>query len=379
MKLSHVIDELIEERGLDRATLNTVMCEGMLAAYKKKYPDYNLDAVYSKKDDEISIIAKKTVVETVKNDVLEISLKKALALDSKTKVGDEIEMTFDLPIGRIEILKAKQIIAQKIKSIESAAIYKEFKSKEGAIVHGTIHKCERNGYLVKLQDAFAFLPRTAILPTDSCSVGFAIRALLREVLIEPRGDYQLFLERTSADFVRRLFELEIPEVFENIVEIKKIVRIPGYKTKVLVVSHDKNIDSVGTCIGVGGARIKPILKELGNEKVDVVGFADTIEELVAGALKPAVVEHVKIVAPDMVDVTVAPDQRSVAIGKGGNNISLASQLTGLKINIADKTNTESLELPTIDQESGEWQQSEPVKNEQSTSEENIDADGESDK
>jgi len=349
VKLSHVIEELVEERGLDRETLSAIMGEGMLAAYEKKYPEYVFTAAYNRKTDEIEILATKNVVEHVADEAHEISLKKARAIDVNAEIGKQIAIHFDKPIGRIEILKAKQIIAQKIKNIESEAIYKEFKPKEGSVVHGTIHKCERNGFLVKIGESFAFLAKTATLPTDNCMVGFSVRALLKDVLIEPRNEYQLFLDRISPEFVQRLFELEIPEVFEKIVEIKKIVRIAGYKTKMIVTSNDKNIDPVGTCIGVGGVRIKPILKELGSEKIDIISMGDTIEDLVADALKPAIVEHVKMIAADTVEVIVSPDQRSVAIGKQGNNITLASNLTGLRINLVGESERKTLDFMQHDQ------------------------------
>lgn len=244
----------------------------------------------------------------------------------------------------LKSLKAKQVIAQKIRSIESSAIYQEFKSKEHTIVHGVIHKCERNGITVKLQDTFAFLPKSLTIPGDKCIVGYPIRALLKEVLSEPRHENQLILDRTSTEFLQRLFEIEVPEIFEKLVEIKKIVRAPGYKSKVLVLSHDKNIDPVGTCVGVGGARIKPILRELGTEKIDIIAYADSLEDLIKDALKPAEVNRVELVDDKNANVWVDEDQRSIAIGKGGQNISLASQLTGVNIHLV-KSESEKVQAP----------------------------------
>lgn len=332
MKLSHVIEELVEEKGLDAQVLSAIMCEGMLAAYTKKYPDLVLDVRYNKKTDEIEVFIQKKVVATVENDDTEISVRKARGFKDDAQTDDLIWVPFDGPIGRIEILKAKQIIAQKIRSIEASAVYEEFKPKEGTIVYGVIHKCERNGALIKLQDTLAFLPKSLMIPEDKCIVGYAIRALLKEVLPEPRNENQLILDRSSAEFLQKLFELEIPEVFEKLVEIKKVVRAPGYKSKVAVVSNDPNIDPVGTCIGVGGARIKPILREIGVEKIDVVAVQQSPEDYVKEALKPAEIDRVEIVG-DTAQVWLADDQRSLAIGKMGQNVSLASQLTGYVINI----------------------------------------------
>lgn len=334
MKLFDVIEELVDERGLDRDLLADIVSEGMLAAYKKKYPDLSLKVDYNKKADELDVQVRKTVASSVQDDEQEISLRKARNIDPSLEIGGEVWVPFLGPIGRIEILRAKQVIATKIRAVEAAAVYNEYISKKGSIVHGTIHKCERGGMSIKIDETAAFLPKSLTMPTDKCVVGYSIRALLKDVLPEPRGDNQLVLDRASTDFVRRLFELEIPEVFERLVEIKSMSRIPGYKTKVAVVSHDQNIDPVGTCVGVGGVRIKPILKELGGEKIDVVLWSDSMEEVVANALKPAVVNRVEVSSDGKsARVWLDEEQRSLAIGKGGQNIALASRLTGINIDL----------------------------------------------
>ena len=333
MKLSDVIAELTEERGLDKAALAAIISEGILAAYQKKYPDLELNASYDSKSDEIVVKIKKEVVSSVSDEDMQISLRKVRFAEKKAEVGDVLWLPFDGKIGRIEILKARQIIASKIRKMEADAVCQEFKDKEGSIVYGVIHKCERGGTVVKLRDNLAFLPKSLSIPGDKCVVGFSIRALLKEVLAEPRNENQLILDRSSNDFLAKLFELEIPEVFERLVEIKKIARAPGYKSKVAVISHDKNIDPVGTCVGVGGVRIKPILKELGGEKIDVIPWNESLEELVTNALKPARVNRVEIVDARSANVWVDEDQRSLAIGRMGQNISLASRLTGVDIHL----------------------------------------------
>ncbi len=332
MNLSQVIEELVEERELDRATLSAIVCEGMLAAYKKRYPDLDLAAVYNEDADQIDILINKTIVASVEDDDLQISLRKAKGYKPDAKLGEVVQVPFEGPIGRIEILRAKQVIALRIRSIESAQVYEEFKPKEGTIIHGVVHKCEPSGTAVKVGDTFAFLPKSLSIPGERCTVGYPIRALLKEVLIEPRNENQLILDRTSSEFLRQLFELEIPEIYERLVEIKQIVRSAGYKSKVVVSSNDKNIDPVGTCVGVGGGRIKPILRELGAEKIDIISFSLDVEKFVKDSLKPAVVNRVEIVG-DVARVWVDEEQRSVAIGKMGKNISLASQLTGFQIEL----------------------------------------------
>jgi len=332
VNLSQVIEELVEERDLDRSVIAEIVCEGMIAAYNKRYPDIVFRAVYNKQSDQIDILTTKTVVASVEDADREISIRKAKAIDPQVKVDDTIEVVFDGPIGRIEILRAKQVIASRIRLIEAAQVYEEFKSKEGAIVHGIVHKCEPSGATVKIGAVFAFLPKSLMIPGERCVVGYPLKALLKEVLLEPRNENQLILDRASTDFLQQLFELEIPEIYERLVEIKKIVRAAGYKSKVVVASNDKNIDPVGTCVGVGGARIKPILRELGVEKIDVIAVTFDAERFVRDSLKPAVVNRVEIDG-SRARVWVDEEQRSVAIGKMGKNIALASQLTGLDLEL----------------------------------------------
>jgi N utilization substance protein A len=348
VKLSLVIEELVEERGLDRTVLSKIICEGMLSAYSKKYPDIEFEVVHNKKTDEIDVFAKKLVVQAVNEDQKEITLRKAKSINPKTEIGKFVLVPFDGPIGRIEILKAKQVIAQKIRSIEAEAIYKEFKPKEKTIVHGVIHKLERPGVIVKIGDYFAFLPKSLSVPSEKYIVGHPIRALLKEVLSEPRNENQIILDRASTDFLIALFGLEIPEVYEKLVEIKNIARIPGYKSKVVVFSNDKNIDPVGTCVGFGGARIKPILKELGGEKIDIIAQVSSPEEMIKDALKPAHINRVEMVDSKNAKVWVDEDQRSVAIGKMGQNVALASQLTGVNISIM-KNETEESDIVDTDE------------------------------
>jgi N utilization substance protein A len=347
MRLGDVIEELVEERGLDRSVLGEVICEGMVAAYSKRYPDVTFKAHYERKSDELIIEVEKEVVPTVEDEDTQISLKKAKIINPSAEIGSRIVMPFDGKIGRIEILRAKQIIAQRIRKIESDAVYEQFKDKENTIVHGLIHKCERNGVVVKLQDHLAFLPKSLCIPTDKCIVGYPIRALLKEVLQEPRNDNQLILDRVSDTFLLRLFELEIPEIYDHIVEVKKIVRTAGYKSKIAVTSNDENVDAVGTCVGIKGARIQPILKELGGEKIDVIHWSDHKETLIKDALKPAIINRVELIDQDNAQVWLDDDQRSLAIGKMGQNINLASQLAGISIHLVTSESSSSTESSSL--------------------------------
>ncbi len=341
MNLLEVIEDLVEERGLDKENVISAVCEGVLVAFQKKFPDVKLSVSFDSKAGELQAFVEKEVVPSSKDREDQISLRKAKVYYPKVKLGEIIEVPFEHKIGRIEILTAKQIIANKIRGLEQSAVYEDYKDKQGTIVSGTVYKRERSGFAVKMGDITALLPVDGIIPNEELRAGLPIRALLREVLPASRGDYQLILDRASADFVKKLLEIEIPELFEGIVEFKKVVRSPGYKTKAVVASNSREIDPVGTCVGVGGSRIKPILRELGQEKIDLIGWTDDQEVLVKNSLKPAEIDKVAI-EDGYATVWLAQDQRSLAIGKMGQNISLASRLVGLEIQLQDVVSVESV-------------------------------------
>jgi N utilization substance protein A len=363
VNLTDVIESLVEERGLEREEVVTIVCNGFLAAYKKKFPDFPLSVFFDKKRGCPAILIQKTVVSSVQDEDSEISLRKAKNIKPDVVLSEEIKVPLEEKIGRIEVLVAKQIIAQEIKELEQKAIAEDFKEKEGTIISGVVHKKEQNGTIVKTDDVMALLPASLSIPGESAHPGAPIRALLKEVLVVPRGDFQLILDRASAQFVQRLLELEIPEVFEGIVEVKTIVRTPGYKTKIIVVSNSKEIDPVGTCVGVGGVRIKPILRELGGEKIDLIEWKDSLEALIKNALKPAEIDKVEVFdngnGRKSATVLLAEDQRSLAIGKMGRNISLASRLTGVEINLQETSKSASRLIDSEEKEAMDTDDIEP--------------------
>jgi transcription termination/antitermination protein NusA len=340
VNLLDVIETLVDERGLDKEKVVAIICDGIKAAYQKKFPDLDFAVEFNKKLGKAEVFLEKEVVATVSEDDYEVTQRKAAPHAGEASIGDIVRIPFDRHIGRIEIAATRQIIGGKIRELEQLAVYDEFEDKKGTIVSGTIHKRERDGVVVNIGDVSAFLPAAGSIPGEALRVGHPVRALLKEVLQIARGGYQLILDRGSADFAKRLIELEIPEVFEGIVEIRKIERIAGYKTKVVVYSNSKEIDPVGTCVGVGGGRIRPILKELGKEKVDLIEWSKEIEDLVAESLKPAEVDKVGMVSDETAMVWLAQDQRSLAIGKMGQNITLASRLTGVEIQLQELTTPE---------------------------------------
>ncbi len=331
--LYKVIAELVDEKGLDQASLQGIICEGILAAYLKKYPDAILRVIINKKTETLQVEAEKTIVSSVENPMLEISLKKAASLQKNSAIGDKIWMPFEEPIGRVEILKARQIIATKLKDVEALSIYNLFKDKQGSIVQGVIHKHDPAGTLVMIRETLAFLPSSLSIPGEKYIPGRPIRALLKVVHQDYRSNGQLILDRASGDFLTQLIQLEIPEVYDKLIEVKAVARRAGYKSKIIVAQNDPNIDPVGTCIGVGGSRIKPILKELNGEKIDVFSWGHSKEELVALALRPAEVNKVEIQDDQRARAWVSEDQRALAIGKMGQNIGLASELLNMDIEL----------------------------------------------
>lgn len=342
--LNKIIAELVDEKGLDQSELRNVIQVGLLAAYEKKYPGVTLRIVIDDKKDSLSVESEKTVVSKTDDLLQEISLKKAQHLKKNIEVGDKLWVPFEEPIGRVEILKARQVIATMLKDIEARLIYDAFKDKEGSIVQGVVHKYEQNGTLVMLQDTLAFLPRSLSIPGEKYIAGRPVRALLKEVHKEHRSNGQIVLDRSSGDFLRCLLELEIPEVYDKLIEIKAVARRAGYKSKVIVAQNDPNIDPVGTCIGVGGSRIKPILKELGGEKIDVFSWSNSKDELIGMALRPAEVNKVEIVDDRKARVWVSDDQRALAIGKMGQNIGLASELLDIDIELVSSGEGVNLDM-----------------------------------
>lgn len=347
--LNKIISELVDEKGLDHSELRNVIQAGLLAAYEKKYPGIVFKVSIDEKKGHLSVTAQKAVVSKVEFPNQEISLKKAQHLQKTVQIGDIMWIPFEEPIGRVEILKARQVIATMLKDIEARGVYDAFKNKEGSIVQGVVHKQEQNGTLIMLQDTLAFLPRSLSIPGEKYIAGRPVRALLKEVYKEYRSNGQIILDRSSADFLRSLLELEIPEIYDNLIEVKAVARRAGYKSKVIVAQNDLNIDPVGTCIGVGGSRIKPILKELGGEKIDVFSWSNSKDELVGLALRPAEVNKVEIVDDRKARAWVSDDQRALAIGKMGQNIGLASELLGIDIELV--SSGEGVNL-TMDDEQG---------------------------
>lgn len=341
-ELIAVIEQIGREKGIDKAKVIGAVESALQTAAKKRYGQgENIQVQIDPKTGEISVVSLKTIVDTVTNPKSEISLQEARRVDSEAEVGDEIGSMIEMEeLGRIAAQTAKQVICQKVREAEWEAVLKEYSTRQGDLLNGIIMGQERRNYLVDLGKTEAILPAQEQIPRESYRRGDRIKAYLLEVRRTPK-DVQVILSRTHPHFVAKLFELEVPEVAEKIVEIKGIVREPGDRTKIAVGSRDKAVDPVGACVGIKGSRVQAIVRELRGEKIDIIAWTSDPRVFIAEALNPATIEKVGIdEEKKSALVVVADSQLSLAIGKNGQNVRLAAKLTGWKIDIISATEYE---------------------------------------
>ncbi len=331
------LDLIEEEKGIPADYMLEKVEAALLAAAKRAYGTAdNAEVVINRDKNEIKLIQKKTVVEKVSDPVLEISLEEAHDTVSKRlKLGSEAKVEIKTKeFGRIAAQNAKQVIIHGIRDGERGLLYQEFNSKESEIITTTVNRVEPNGNVIlDIGKSQAMLIKNEQIPGEVFAPGDFVKIYVVEVREAQRGP-QVLISRTHPGLVKRLFELEVPEIFDGSVEVKSISREAGSRTKIAVYSHDENVDPVGACIGNRGARITKICDELKGEKVDIIRYSEDPEEYIASALAPA---KILSVAADESDhtctVVVSDDQLSLAIGKEGQNARLAAKLTGYKIDI----------------------------------------------
>lgn len=334
-ELITVIDQIGREKGIDKARVIAAIESALLTAAKKRYGHgENIQVEVDSESGEISIVSKKTIAETVTDAKTEISLEEARQIDSEAEMGDEIGSLIEMEeFGRIAAQAAKQVICQKVREAEWESVEKEYSKRQGDLVHGVVLGQERRNYLVEIGKTEALLPIQEQIPRESHRRGDRIRAYLLEVRRTPK-DVQVILSRAHPQFVVKLFQLEVPEVAEKIVEIKGVVREPGDRTKISVTSRDKAVDPVGACVGIKGSRVQAIVRELRGEKIDIIPWTNDPRVFIGEALNPASIEKVGIDEQKKAAlVVVADSQLSLAIGKNGQNVRLAAKLTGWKIDI----------------------------------------------
>jgi N utilization substance protein A len=341
-ELISVIDEIGRQKGIDKARVIGAIESALQTAAKKRFGQAeNIQVEIDPKTGEISVVSKKTIVDQVSNPKAEISLQEARQYDSEAEVGDEIGSLIEMSeLGRIAAQTAKQVIFQKVREAEWEAVQKEYSTRQGDLVNGIILGMERRNYLVDLGKTEAILPIQEQIPRETYRRGDRVKAMLLEVRRTPK-DVQVILTRSHPQFVAKLFELEVPEIMEKIIEIKSVVREPGDRTKIAVTSREKAVDPVGACVGIKGSRVQAVVRELRGEKIDIITWTQDPRVFIAEALNPASIEKVGIDEEKKSALVVAADsQLSLAIGKNGQNVRLAARLTGWKIDIISATEYE---------------------------------------
>jgi len=349
--LNEVFEELEREKGISREVIVSSLCDAMVAAYKKhlKVKEIeNVEAILDEQAGEIGIFKGKTVVEKVEDEENEISLEEAKEIDEDVETGDEVRLEVTPEqFGRIAAQAANQVLTQRIREAERNLVLNEFMDKKGTLITGIIQKVDdRRNVIVNIGKIDAIMPRKEQIPGEFYKPGNRIRVFVLNVKETTRLP-QVIVSHAHPEIVRELFELEVPEIEDGIVEIKSISREAGYRTKIAVWSNDPEVDSVGACIGPRGNRIQTIVGELKNEKIDIVRYSLDPVEYIVNALSPARVVSVDIMADDEEAhealVVVPDDQLSLAIGREGQNVRLAHKLTNWKIDIKSVTQMERAE------------------------------------
>jgi transcription termination/antitermination protein NusA len=335
LEMLQVADAVAREKGIERDEVLEAMEQAIQKAGRSKYGhEHDIRARIDRKTGEIRLMRYREVADPVENEPIQIALREAQVRDPGLKVGDFV--VEDLPpidFGRIAAQTAKQVIVQKVREAERKRQYDEYKDRKGEIVNGLVKRVEFGNVTVDLGRAEAMLRRDELLPRETFRVGDRVRALILDVREEPRGP-QIFLSRTHPDFMAKLFAQEVPEIYDGIVEIKAVARDPGSRAKIAVLSNDSSIDPVGACVGMRGSRVQAVVGELQGEKIDIIPWSPDPANFVVNALAPA--EVAKVVLDEdakRMEVVVPDDQLSLAIGRRGQNVRLASMLTGWAIDI----------------------------------------------
>ena len=336
--------------------MKTVDYKELMMAYKKNFDSReNAKVTINSETGEVHLYTIKTVVEEIEDPDLEITLKDANKIDKKLAVGDEayIEIV-PKDFGRIAAQTGKQVMVQKIREAERNMTYTEYSDKKGQIVSGIVQKVENGLVIIDLEKLEGFMPEKEQIPTEKYSVNQNLKGYVMNVERGAKGNPQVLFSRSHPDFVKRLFEFEIPEIYEKLIEVKSVSRDPGSRSKVAVYSSNPNIDPVGSCVGQRGVRIQNIINELNGEKIDVIEWNEDPSIYIASALLPAKVLAVDIREDKFAQVIVPDDQLSLAIGKSGQNAKLAARLTNWKIDIKSETQfRELLKAQAEEQEDAE--------------------------
>lgn len=338
--LTRMIEQVSREKGVEQELLIKALEEAVKAAAKKKLgPDYDLEVSYNEELGEIEVFEFKVVVDGVTNEHLQVSLDEARKMDPESEMGDSLGIKMDTDtFGRIAAQSAKQVIMQRLKEAERDIVFDDFKDRRGEIINGIVQRFDRGSIIVNLGRTEAELPPKEQIPKESYKQGDRIRAHILEVKQFSRGP-QIVLSRTHPNFISALFENEVPEISEGIVKIMQVSREPGLRSKIAVTSRDSDVDPVGACVGMKGRRVQAVVQELRGEKIDIVTWNPDAAKFICNALAPA--EIIRVIVDEVnhsMEVVVADDQLSLAIGRRGQNVRLASRLTGWNLDVIGETN-----------------------------------------
>ena len=370
------LDELEKENGINKEELMKSIEQALVLAYNKNYgtEEGNVDIVLDKTDGQMHIYQKREVVKKVEDEQKEIKLSDARKIKSDYEIGDIVQIEI-MPksFGRIAAQTAKQVITQKIREMSRDVIFNEFEQKKGEIVTGLIQKADKNSVVLDLGKVEAIMPLKEQVPTESYNVNDKIKTCIVSVEKGFKGSTQIVVSRANVLFVKNLFKIEIPEIYEGLIEIKSISREAGSRSKVAVYSANPNIDPVGSCVGQKGIRIQNIINELRGEKIDVIEWNEDPAKFIAAALLPAEVLAIDTKEDEkFAEVIVADDQLSLAIGKAGQNVKLAARLTGWKIDIKSESQFRKIieEAQMAESEMPEGEMTEEPSNDEEKIEEN---------
>lgn len=354
-ELLNAIAYLSKEKGVSADVICDSLEAVLITAYKKE-PDANPNAVVelNRQTGDYKILAPKTVVETVEDEDSEISLAMAQILNPEYSEGDVINVNVTPKnFGRVAAQAAKQVMIQRLREAERSIVYDEFSNRQDDIITGIIQRIEQRNVYVDLGKAEAVLPVSEQIPTERYTIGQRIKCYVVEVRKTTKGA-QILVSRTHPGLLKRLFELEVPEIYDGVVELKSVAREPGRRSKIAVYSRDENVDCVGACVGPKGTRVQNIVTELQNEKIDIVKWDEDPAVYIANALSPATVVSVTVDEAEKTSNVVVPDyQLSLAIGKAGQNARLAAKLTNWKIDIKSESQAAELAEQKVDEPAGE--------------------------
>ena len=341
--LNRVIEQVSKEKGIDKGIIITALEDAMLSAARRTFGlEHQLEAKFNPEIGEVELFEIKTVVEEVTEPANHITLENARAtLDPEAAVGDELLSKLSQEkFGRIAAQAAKQNIIQRVREAERGIIYDEFKDRKGELFSGIVQRFERRNIIVNLGRTDAILPEKEQIPRERYRQGDRIRAYIMEVELTSKGP-QIVLSRTHPGLLEKLFEQEVPEIYEKIVQIKGAAREPGGRAKIAVCSNDRDVDPVGACVGMRGTRVQSVVQELRGEKIDIVPWTADQAEYVCRALSPAKVSKIIMDEDERaMEVIVPDDQLSLAIGKKGQNVRLASRLTGWRLDVRGEAEAE---------------------------------------